>query len=768
MSYNPKKYCSNKGGSKILFIACPLRLLLCCVALLSMSCFTFAQNKTSKTITVRVSDIENRLVSGVDLKIYISKKTIEGITDSNGLFNYQTADCDSLTTATVSIRSILYTPIDTVVDFSRSVELQLILKPIALDGVKIIGYNKKSKINAEKVIFKIDTDGLLKYAKANMALRRIPNVVYSDSKGTFTLMGNRKSAKVLVDGIETSHEELLKIEASDIDRVELRYVGFNDDNCSGEINVILIKNLPRLYKGDINIGSQLLNKGFSGGHSFTIRSNIIDCSTWFYYYNNRQKTGHEIDRDNSNVYSSERGVHVQQYSAGCKAKIFLSNKWNTVFSFYTFGFMGPATVSRKLNGNMQPQQKSDESFYNNTTNLVIKHNINSHERLFIKSRFFNYKSTNSTSPPTSDYTGRMNELSGNFVYEADSIAAFSKFHNFAAGYKGIYRASVLISSDKYYNSSVHQLYIKDNLTLSDNLDLFVLLRGELDGYRFENERPIRRSAFLPSASLQYETAGGSLCATYLRSIERPNVDYLNPDILYLNEFSKVKGNPYLGSQYTDKITLRYDRQIKDNSFTATASFESIKNIIDNIHINDYNLSTYENIGKGKIVELNISYNKPLFSNALNLNLGVGGGHAVYKIDPQYSSISLSRGNIGWYFKSSANISFLMPKEWFVNVSMNYTSKDILPDATLYKKPAIDVIVTKSLLKNNLELSLQYYDIFRLSGDWRTKRRFKGINQVETRRMQSLLLFSLEYRFGRRFKSRTVGNDIENDDIKTKK
>lgn len=254
----------------------------------------------------------------------------------------------------------------------------------------------------------------------------------------------------------------------------------------------------------------------------------------------------------------------------------------------------------------------------------------------------------------------------------------------------------------------------------------------------------------------------------MRSIERPNIDYLNPDILYINDFTQVKGNPNIESQSTDKYSINYNRQIKDGYLTTVVSFRNVNNLIDQIYSNDYNTSTYENVGNEQTLNFDLAYNKPLFSNALNINLSVGGGYTIFKIAPKFSDQALTKEHRGWSFITSMNLSYMMPKDWFINLSMNYINKDIKFNAVYYKKPIFNLLLTKSLWHNNLDISLQYIDMFGLFRDQRIEHYFKGVDQISTYRLPtSRLYISLVYRFGKQFRSRSVGRTIINEDITTK-
>lgn len=740
-----------------------LRFLIS-VFFLTMPVFAFSQKVKYRTVCV--IDSENNFVSGVNIKIDFCGKIIDGYTNEKGIFGFEVFEGITCTKANVRIQSYLYTPVDTLIDFSNSINSQIVLNSIALDEVKVIGYRKISQENAEKVTFSINTNGLLKSAKADMALRRIPNIIYSN--GTFSLIGKQKKAKILVNGLEVSDQELSKLDAKNIDKVELYQVGLNDDQYAGEIRIILKKDLSILYKGEIDMGANLLSLGGNFSPSFTYRSKTIDFLAWGSYTNEQQESKYKINRNNKDVFSSVNHNHLQQYSAASKINIFFSPKWMSSLSYSFFGYNSPADVSWKLDGVAQPDKNIKESYYSNFVNIVVRCDLNHNERFFGKARYFNYVSKNSSSTPLTKFIGKMDEITGDFLYELDSLSLFKRYHNLAVGYKSIYRNSILTSSNKMYTSDVQQFYVKGNFSINDTWDFFVLLRGEWDGYKFEKNKVIREFSFLPSATLNYQSKIGSLSATYVKSIERPSIDYLNPDIFYINDFTQVKGNPNIKSQSTDKYSINYSKQIKDNYFTAVVSFSSIQNLINQIYSNDYNTSVYENVGSGQMFKLDIAYNKPFFSNALNVNLSVGAGYVAYKIVPELLDKVLSQEHRGWSFNSSMNLSYAMPKDWFINLSMNYSNKYIAFNAIYYKKPTFNLLLTKSLLQNNLDITLQYIDMFRLSGDQRVEYFLKGVNQISTFHLPtSRLSLSFVYRFGKQFKSRNIGRAIINEDITTK-
>lgn len=651
---------------------------------------------------------------------------------------------------------------------TNGLDTAMISKTIVLEKVEIINRNKKGYKSAEKTIFKIDTRGLLKSAKADIALKRLPNVMYSNEG--FILMGNTKRAKILVNSIESSEEELSKIDVKDIDKVELYQVGANDDTHAGQINIILKREHSNIFKGDIDTGADLLRPNFNMSPSLTYRSKKVDFITWASYVNDRQENEYKVDRGYRDFFSSKSENKLQQYSLSSKINVFFSSKWRFSLSYSLFGYENAANILGYLEGDKQPDRQVNSVNVSNFANMVLRYDKNSNNRFFIKTRYFNYKSTNSSSSVLSEFTGQMNEGTGDVLFESDSTYLFNKYHNFAVGYKSIYRNSMLTLSNKAYISDVQQLYMKDSFTFADKWDMFLSLRSEWAGYKLENTNPFRNFSFLPSISLNYKSKIGNLSIAHTKSVERPNVDYLNPDIFYINDLNKIKGNPNLEMQYANKYTLNYSKQAKAGYIGIIASFEDTKNLIEKVYIENYDTSTYENVGRGQIFRFNVAYNKSLFSNSFAINASAGVGHASFQVAPQFlNKVLIAENNRGWYFMGSLNLSYMMPKDWFINFSINnYVDKTITLNMTHYKKPMLDLLITKSFFKNTLDISVMYMDMFGLFSKQKIEYNFRDINQQAISRLPiHRLTVSLVYRFGKQFKNRNIGNDITNDDITTK-
>lgn len=147
--------------------------------------------------------------------------------------------------------------------------------------------------------------------------------------------------------------------------------------------------------------------------------------------------------------------------------------------------------------------------------------------------------------------------------------------------------------------------------------------------------------FVPSVNLSKKLEGGStLKAAYNRRIQRPSIQFLNPNIQNSNQINISKGNPELRPEYTNNYELSYNTFIKGTSlnFTSfvrntTGSIQRIRTRIPaeggdpekiltefvNIGTEDaYGLSVFANVNIGK---LSLNAGSDVYYNILDDNIG---------------------------------------------------------------------------------------------------------------------------------------------------
>jgi len=86
-----------------------------------------------------------------------------------------------------------------------------------LGEVKVKAYRKIVKGEGNKMVLGIREEAFLKTAKTDVVLRSLPMIQETDQG--YCLQGQTQSAKLLIDGIEATLEEVRKLSASEIKQV---------------------------------------------------------------------------------------------------------------------------------------------------------------------------------------------------------------------------------------------------------------------------------------------------------------------------------------------------------------------------------------------------------------------------------------------------------------------------------------------------------------------------------------------------------------------
>jgi outer membrane receptor protein involved in Fe transport len=153
--------------------------------------------------------------------------------------------------------------------------------------------------------------------------------------------------------------------------------------------------------------------------------------------------------------------------------------------------------------------------------------------------------------------------------------------------------------------------------------------------------------FVPSINLSKNLKGGStLKIAYNRRIQRPSLQFLNPNINASNPSNVSQGNPFLNPEYTNNYELTYNTFFK-NTFLTTSVFmrnttggiESVRTTTNDAQNRPIILTRYLNIGNQDSYGMNIFGNINI-SNKLQLGGGMDLYYAVLKNnnpDPLYNA-----------------------------------------------------------------------------------------------------------------------------------
>lgn len=133
---------------------------------------------------------------------------------------------------------------------------------VSLSDVTVIAQRNEIK-KADKIIYRVDPKDFVRHTQADNALKRIPNVAVTPSG---ILLDNYKNASVFIDDIESSLEELKRLNVEDIESFEVisnPSAIFGSERTGGVINVIRKKKTERFFMGEVEASKSVLRNGYS-------------------------------------------------------------------------------------------------------------------------------------------------------------------------------------------------------------------------------------------------------------------------------------------------------------------------------------------------------------------------------------------------------------------------------------------------------------------------------------------------------------------------
>ncbi|MCH7403587.1 TonB-dependent receptor domain-containing protein [Belliella kenyensis] len=170
--------------------------------------------------------------------------------------------------------------------------------------------------------------------------------------------------------------------------------------------------------------------------------------------------------------------------------------------------------------------------------------------------------------------------------------------------------------------------------------------------------------FVPSFNFGKKLSNGNMIkAAYNRRIQRPSLQFLNPNLNQANPRQQSQGNPLLDPELTDNYELGYSTFIGGSSLNfssyfrnTTGSIQPIRNVIEE----DVIFTTFENIGRERAVGLSIF-----------TNISVSGKFSLNgSIDTYYSMLTNglndprnAASNEGFVVSGRLFGNYTLPKDW---------------------------------------------------------------------------------------------------------
>lgn len=193
--------------------------------------------------------------------------------------------------------------------------------------------------------------------------------------------------------------------------------------------------------------------------------------------------------------------------------------------------------------------------------------------------------------------------------------------------------SIQLTNNLNYNQNILAGYLAYTLSLGKGYSIKAGSRYEyttVEAYTRteENIEIPSYGVLVPSINLSKKlTQGGTFKVAYNRRIQRPSIQFLNPNIQSSNQISLSVGNPSLNPEYTNNYELSYSTFIKGTSLNFTSFVRnttgSIQRVRQTTDVEGQILTTFQNIGTED------AYGLSVFANVNIGKLSINGGSDVY-------------------------------------------------------------------------------------------------------------------------------------------
>lgn len=723
-----------------------------------------ATNATAQSLSLRVSDSNGKPLAGIAMTVEACDKSFRATTDKQGLAHVDVGDCDI---ASVLISTKFYQDVDTVVNVSaETIKLTLGPKTRMLKDVVVKAIKPMVRGNAEKDVYSVDTRGFLKDSKANEVLMFLPGI---ESDGnSFKILGKQANARFKIDGVNVSADEVKNLNAADIERVEVKNIDADDDaSSSGVINIIRKKRqAPKFYgsvRNHVNTVYEMIMS--SGDLNYQDKHWELGLNLGLQY--SKSKTENDVERTYFDT-GARQSFHEKRES-----------KPTATSQLLKVGYYPTDRLSLMLRGihiyrhngmTSQTRQPDAAETYLDQTGKSESYiglfnafyNLTTANRLLLKGAVYDSNSkTIDNRHVVDDYKNDFNEYSVALQSENDRVKWLGG-GNVNLGWQSVWRRNKTQSTD-WSTYSIHQLYLEHSQMFGKKFSTYIILKGETDNFGHE-----RNCNFLPSLRLNYNMGrAGSLAAFYQRTVERPGIDFQNTDTLYISEYQRLVGNPYLTSQHNNNMGLSYRKQIKSATLSLALGYYQSDDIISQSYPNpdDYNTFTYSNAGRNDYASLSAGWTQRLCKGRMNFTLTLTGDYANYDVKSQYKDETLLVPSKGFGAYGSINFSYRTTKSWMYSFWGTYHPKRYAFNALTHLHPMFRANITKNFFNNRLGLGLTLNNSLRYVTTSHTGSNFRNMKQTSMRKSHSNdVMISITWNFGKRFNERKQIQDIETGDL----
>jgi outer membrane cobalamin receptor len=259
------------------------------------------------------------------------------------------------------------------------------------------------------------------------------------------------------------------------------------------------------------------------------------------------------------------------------------------------------------------------------------------------------------------------------------LSDFSYYRALGPTGEFIFQPNQNLSNQLNYNQEVLASYLSYTLSLKKGYSLKAGARYEFTTInaftQTEDDIDIPEYGVLvPSLNLSKKLKKGTIKTSYNRRIQRPSIQFLNPNIQASNPFNRTIGNPSLDPEYTNNFEVGYSTFIKGTSLNFTGFARNTNNSIQSLRnvAGDTIVTTYANIGKEN------AYGMSFFANINAGKLSINGGGDVYYADLSNNvpNPTQNASNTGWVYSGRLFGSYKLNEAWALQAFSFYRGRKV--------------------------------------------------------------------------------------------
>jgi outer membrane receptor protein involved in Fe transport len=615
----------------------------------------------------------------------------------------------------------------------------LFLKPRSEMLKEVIVDSRKSLIEEriDRTVYNVERDKTLIGGDATDALRKVP-LLSVDLDGNVTLRGspnfkvliNSKPSTITADNLADALKQIPADQIRSVEVITAPSAKYDADGSAGIINIILKQNRLRgvILSSDMAIGTRASFLGLDGEYrNKKMGLSIGGFGRATYHvtgnYDNVQSVGSATTEQNAATRKDDLSGN---YNLGWDYE---PDKNNFMTASLRYSFLNGHNFQDNLRTDNYQGGVLDSTLLNQVQITARSGTVDlsfdyTHE--FARpQREFSFLTLVSRTDRTNGFTTlqqdpandtligqlRNNNVSSNqeITLQADYQSPIDSNQLLDFGAKYIIRD--VISKYQYLSAAGNGDYEPE---LSPSLtNVFNYHQNVMAGYFDYTWTPLSAYSFRAGARYEYTSIGAQLQDSsaamasipsygvlapniniarrlnngkliklaYSRRIQRPSIQFLNPNLVASNPVSVTTGNPALGPEYTSNVEIGYNTAIRQTTLDFAGFYRHTTKAIESLGLpnGDTIEKTYANIGKESTCGLNV------FANlVIGQKLSLSGGADLYytvldNAPPSTDTADASSAghNKGWIFSARLSGGYTFKEGWSIYLYSYYRGRQVL-------------------------------------------------------------------------------------------